>query len=244
MTQALTVYAPAVHVDRETPVVVLDPDLVAKVDALVDRDMALARTEAPNDLPAADAVSGEAHKLAKAIEANRKEAKAPFAAIGKEIDRVAKAQISRLETIKRRRDDEIAAVQREERRKAAEAEAERQRIEREAAAERARLAEMEAAAESEDDKAAAADLRRESKSKSAEAWVASLDKIPEPTPKTRVHTRKAKVAELVDASVSPTTVNGILLVKTWDKVAIRKLLEAGVDVPGWTLVERESAVRR
>lgn len=78
----------------------------------------------------------------------------------------------------------------------------------------------------------------------SQAWVAAVESTPTPTPKARVHARKAFRARAVDTKLTPSHVGGICVVKEWHEPTIRTLLENGVEVPGWILVETTGATRR
>ncbi len=79
---------------------------------------------------------------------------------------------------------------------------------------------------------------------SGAAWVAAVEAAPPPTPKARVHARKVMKVVAGDTRKTPAAVNGICIVKAWDLVAIRKLLESGVEVPEFSLVEETGSTRR
>lgn len=244
MTTAIAIYSPAVHVGEDRPVVVLDPALIERIESLVERDTLLDPVGTTDGIPSADALAGEAHKLLKAIEESRKNAKAPFAELAKAIDSAAKSATAPLTKIVKRRNEEIAKVQLRERRRAEEAERERLRVEREAAEQERHLEEMRAAVVSDEDLYAAEELKREARRKSAEEWVKAMESTPAPPPKSHVHTRTTRVPVLIDQSKAQAHVNGICVVKSWDTALVGKLLKAGVEVPGWELQEKHLAVRR
>lgn len=218
-------------------------DLVAKADAIdtVD-DASFAES---NKLVAAMAA------LERAIEDSRKQVKAPVLDLGRNIDSAARSVLDpcarsrkRVAALidKRQREIEVERrrVEAENQRRIEEA---RRKVEEEKRRREAEIAALESqGAESEDDKRALEELHIEHQAEGQRTAIVALEQPPEPE-KSVVSARVNKIPEIVDASQIPHAMNGIELMRPV-MANIRKLLVAGVAVPGARLVEQRTLATR
>lgn len=237
---------------------IANPDMIPAGDALSGKLRKLERELEANRKE----WKAEPLRIGRMIDDVAKTAIDALAEARKRID----AQIAAVQEQARR---EREAAERERERIEAEAAArerklaeEQERAAREAAERTRQIAELAVKAASEGDRAAVvellqeanavdeaarasiATLQTEAREASAQAWVTAIDNVPAPLPKSRVHTRERKVAVCTNASQTVTHVNGVCIVKSWDLTLVAKMLESGVDVPGFELQVERKAVRR
>lgn len=204
----------------------------------------------------------EAHQAAKDLEAARVKLKKPITDLGREIDKVVAGVADPLDAAKRTMQGKVLAYQKAEQAKAdaARREAEEKaRIEREAAEkERARLqaeadekhaievaaAKAKAAAEAQEleailGKPVAAEPVQVAPAPVVQAVAVKITETPiAPVIATAIQTRKVQKLVIDNEADVPAYVSGINI-RPIDTTAVRKLLAAGVAVPGCRMVEVE-----
>jgi len=223
----------------QMPVIVLHADVVQKADELT----LLAANMKIDDvftLAVADDTKKDCANLLKAIEVERVRVKAPFLDVGKQIDAAAAGIVDKLTLAARALATNIIAFTREQERIRQEAETkariERDRLEAIQRAETMRI-------EEENRKRS-----EEAKSKGVPApapvmapiakLVMSAPVMPPPIKSTSTTTMKQKVLVIDDATLIPWSIGGVTLLIP-DEKAIKKLILAGVTVPGCRIEEKE-----
>jgi hypothetical protein len=252
------------HVPQEEPQAVTTPNLVAlsidnplpsvivalaedvakrivelKTEALIVAKMPLAAV----DRGAAVKTLVEIAKMRKDLEANRKTLKAPVLELGREIDGAANGALDELDVGKEALERVVQRLDAAERQERERIEAENRRAMEEAlrkadaerAAKEAEIAELTKDASTPEDLRAAAELEVEVVHVVNAHAVVELAAIPEKT-RTPVSTRMVKEVKIIDPDLIPDRMNGLELKKLVES-NIKKLLIAGVDVPGAKLVE-------
>lgn len=212
--------------------VVLDESIVRKATELV-ADAQRIEQVTDDNFEQADSLVASVAGLLKSVEDNRKAVKRPVLALGKAIDEACMRATSKLQVAKAGLANAIADYLEAKRREAEAVEARTLALLRDAAEQ----AKVEAPCPTD-----APDDEPTSLAAARGAATVVLD-MPEAPPKSSVSVRELRSVEVVDYDCIPHRINGIALLKP-DLTAIRKLLEAGVDVPGATLVVRRSTATR
>lgn len=240
--------------DIAAPLVVFDAATAAEAKAIATElrtIRALGKID-DNTLARADAAVRRAAGLGKRIETNRVAVKAPVLELGRAIDAACREHIDSLDGESKavavlinahvqRKAAEARAVEEAQRRAVEEAAriAEERRMQDEAA-----LAALQSSGEvlTAEDAVVVAELAAEAEVKRELDAVVPLPIAP-PVPKTSVSQRMVDELEVFDDDAIPRRINGIdLLVR--DDAAVKRLLKAGVDVPGCRLVKRPQVARR
>lgn len=212
------------------PVVAVSPEVVSKVYDLVERADAIRRIESRNGFELADGVNGEIRKLARELEKNRTEVKAPILELGRAVDEACRGLASSLQDSANRLGREVLRFEKAEREKAEKAERER----REKEAELQREADAKAAAEAE-----VADLFEDAPAPEPAPRVELVAPKAAPAPKSKsVSTRRVSTVVVDDFSKIPRA----YLVA--DLPMIKRALSAGTDVPGCHLDTKETLVSK
>lgn len=233
--------------DIPAPLEVVSPELGLKAQNLVTAAKVLEVVDAAT-FETANRILVEIHAAGKALEARRVELKKPITALGKAIDSVVANVADPLDVAKRALSHRVVAYQRAEQEKAEKAKREAEEkaaAERAAAeAERARLqAEADAKAKQEaEDMARILGAPVEPEKVTVEAPKPAPAPAPPitaaPVKATAIQTRKVKKLVIDDEAAVPAYVAGINI-RPIDNAAVRKLVEAGVTVPGCRMVEVE-----
>lgn len=221
-------------------VVVLAPELLARVESLVSRAEQMPPVTL-DSIPEIDVVLSEVASLYREIEACRKAAKAPILEAGQAVDRAAARVLVPLDDWKRKWTKDIGDIKVEEDRKARAAEAERRRVEREHAEREAELQRLAAGVTTAEDAKAVAELRKEVRDQGARQWV-EAQRTPIASVKSSVRVAMIDEVEIVDADLVPSVVNGITI-RPIDTSAVKRLLSANVEVPGARLVKKPRAAQ-
>lgn len=236
----------AITIPNALPAVLVAVSLetIEKRDDLLDRSVATRKAGVTDEAShkAANAVFKELHTFARAVETNRKDLKKPILEMGRALDAAADEAMAAIETEKSELGAAIATFEREENarreevRRKAEAEARRQEAEALAAAETRRMQEQAAAefaAPPGEEPAPVQDFGRD--------VVKPVAAAPTPAPlKSSVRTTVRRKAVVTDTAAVPFMLNGLRLWKEVDLVTVKTLLDAGIQVPGCTLVEEAS----
>lgn len=228
-------------------VVVVD-ETMARVHAeLLAEFDALPPVATPENVHQHDAFAGHAAAFRKGLEAARKAAKEPSLREGKGIDGVAAAVDAPIEAALRVASAAVLAVKRQVEQARAAAEAARRKAEQEAEererillAERLRLA---ATPELVGELAALAELEAEHREAGAQAYLASLDAVPDDLGTMAVNSRKVWTLVVDDLDAVPCIVAGVCI-RPVDEAAVRRLLRAGVSIPGLRWVEEQGSSTR
>lgn len=187
-----------------------------------------------SDYDAANLVVSRANRLAKDIEAERKRLKAPVLELSRSLDDAAGEAIAPLAGIKMDLGRMILGYQ--------EAENRRRQEEYRRQQEAARMAAEEARKREETARAAIATATVEDLPPPDEAPVHVPEVLPPAPPKmmksSAVTQRTIKEVVIDDATKIPHAINGAVLLIP-DTKAIKKLLEAGMAIPGCRLVDRD-----
>jgi len=219
MTEVRSVPVPA-ELREATELVAISEEHAAKIRQLVRKGSAMQVRDAES-FAAADALNGEIRELSRAIEDQRKELSRPALDLQRTLKAVAdeaRAELQRATQLLSKRLHNYTAEQERKQREAA-AEAERARARREAEEMRKPGASVELLP--------------------PEGSVPATVEV-DPVPKAKsVRTRRKKTLVIHDVSKIPATFGTVRLMVP-DEQAIKKLLEAGVDVPGCSLVEERA----
>lgn len=217
------------------PLIVLKSETMQQIDSLVIAADSLEVNDEFGRM-AADDLFTKIRALEAGIEKQRTEIKAPVLKLSQAIDAAVKQPALTLATARKNLGERILAYQREQERLRREAEEKARR--EQAAAEAKRKAEEQARMAQE------AELRKKGMPIPPPApapVVQPVRPIPVPPPVTKssaVTTAKQKVLVIVDKRQIPWEIGGVELLVP-DEAAIKRLLTAGVSVPGCRIEERE-----
>lgn len=195
-------------------------NLIAECEQMAEQALAFPDIDDSNASEAAD-LNKAISKKAKAIEAQRKAAKAPVLDFGREIDRVGRAAVAPLLAAKKQMSDRLLAYQAAAMKRKREAEEKAEKQLREAQKRAARQRAQEAAATG--SAPSGAQLK-------APVYIAPRVHVPEPV-KTGVSVRRTSELVIDDESKIPMEFGGAKLWKL-DTVTLKRLLDTGVKIPG------------
>lgn len=238
------------HTVPAPEVVVIDEEHRLAVEDACARADAIERVDATN-LALADEIVAEQARMGRQIVEDYRAVKDPIVALGRAVDRAKRDVYDQLNRSKIRLAGLVAdhheALERERRRVEAENRRRIEQAKREAAEEQAALArEVEALAaqgvETDEDRRALRELTVEQDASAQRHAIVPLASPPE-APRSNVVRRKIPKVEIVDPSRIPHQINGLELMRPVE-ANIKKLLSAGVEVPGARLVETRSLATR
>ena len=225
--------------------VVVDDDALHASASLVQTYVLLPKAVDPSNVEIVDDFAVSCRRFLKNLEAARKKAKEPSLLEGREIDAIAALHAGPVEQMLEVASASVLAVRRAVEAERVRLEAERQRAAAEAA-ERERLlvaarAEVDATGNA-GDRAALDSLVADHQQAASRAYLATLEAEP-PELKLATTGRSVETVEVVDAALVPVSIAGVEL-RPIDMAVAKKLLKAGVSIPGLTLNRAEKASTR
>ncbi|MFW6341400.1 MAG: hypothetical protein ACOC00_00080 [Halothiobacillaceae bacterium] len=228
--------------DIPRPLEVVPAEMVRTMEGLLADSDGLEVTDA-DTMERANTLVMSIHQVSKAVEAHRKKLKKPVTDLGRLIDQIAKKATGPLDDAKKRLQNGLMSYQREQQRIADEARRKAEEEQRRAEEEARKAAEEARRKQEEEDAELAALLgapveRKEPDPPSPAPAPKPAPYIPEPPKATALQTRMVTVMEIHDEAAVPAYV-GMEEVRPINKAALRRLLDAGVTVPGARLVQEE-----